>query len=148
VNEGGLKDHLVNLINALANLSPSRNLVSQIILAMPEEQATLYHSFPELKVSEFREVLRAMGVVFEDKVKCAQGSFAEALAKLIHMVFDWLDDEFIYFDLATDVMYRMEEVRSSLAKLTGLHVDLIPNPYLEWTKSSKQKTKRKRSKRA
>jgi hypothetical protein len=134
VNEGGLKDHLANLVNALANLSPSRNLVSQIILATPEEQATLHHSFPELKVSEFREVLRAMGVVFEDKVRCAQESFAEALAKSIHMVFDWLDDEFIYFDFATDIMYKMNEVRSSLAKLTGSHVDLIPNPYLEWAK--------------
>jgi hypothetical protein len=140
VSEGSLKDHLINLVNALTNLSPSRNIISQLLLLTPEEQTTLSHSFPELEISEFREILRAMGVLLGDKVKCAEGSFAEALTRLIHKTFDWLDDEYLYFELTIygsvimEIMKKMEDVRSSLAKLTGLHIDLIPNPYLEWAK--------------
>jgi hypothetical protein len=136
-NEKNLKDHLTNLINALTNLSPSRNIISQLILLTPEDQATLNNSFPEVNISEFREVLRAMGIVFGDKIECVKDSFAETIIKLIDKTFDWLDDEYIYFyfDRYSDIrIAKMDNVRPSLAKLTGPHIDLIPNPYLEWIK--------------
>jgi len=138
VSKGDLREHLVNLLNSLTNLSPSRSIISQIILITSEKQTTLHYSFPELNVPEFKELLKVMGMVFENEVKLAKGSFAEALTELIHKTFDWLDDELIYFDWSTyfggNVMRKMDEVRSSLAKLTGLRIDLIPNPYLEWAK--------------
>jgi len=136
-NEKNLKDHLTNLINALTNLSPSRNIISQLILLTPEDQATLNNSFPEVNISEFREVLRAMGIVFGDKIEYVKDSFAETIIKLIDKTFDWLDDEYIYFyfDRYSDILIaKMDNVRPNLAKLTGPHIDLIPNPYLEWIK--------------
>jgi hypothetical protein len=137
--EKNLKDHVVNLINALTNLSPSRNIISQFILLTPEDQMTLSHSFPEINIPEFKEVLKVMGILFGDKVECVKDSFAEALTWVIHKTFDWLDNEYIYFSYENFGQYgtlelrkKMDDVRSSLAKLAGLHVNLLPNPYLEW----------------
>jgi hypothetical protein len=139
--EKSLKDHIINLINALTNLSPSRNIISQLILLTPEDQVTISHSFPEINIQDFREVLKAMGMMFGDKIENVKDSFAEAVAKLIHKTFDWLDNEYIYFSSEYFGQYgfvtsqkKMDDVRSHLAKLTGLHIDLIPNPYLEWGK--------------
>jgi hypothetical protein len=139
--EKSLKDHVINLINALTNLSPSRNIISQLILLTPEDQVTISHSFPEINIQDFREVLKAMGMMFKDKIEYVKDSFAEAIAKLIHKTFDWLDNEYIYFSPEYFGQYgfvtsqkKMDDVRSHLAKLTGLHIDLIPNPYLEWAK--------------
>jgi hypothetical protein len=112
----------------------------------PEDQVTISHSFPEINIQDFREVLKAMGMMFEDKIEYMKDSFAEAIARLIHKTFDWLDDEYIYLSYEYFGQYgilesrkKMDNVRSSLAKLTGLHIDLISNPYLEWAKLVKGK---------
>jgi hypothetical protein len=63
----------------------------------PEDQVTISHSFPEINVQDFREVLKAMGMIFGDKIEHKKDSFVEAVAKLIHKTFDWLDNEYIYF---------------------------------------------------
>ncbi len=139
--EKSLKDHVINLINALINLSPSRNIISQLILLTPEDQVTMSHSFPEINIPDFREVLKAMGIKFGEKIEYLKDSFAEAVARLVHKTFDWLDNEYIYFSYDYfgqhgffESRKKMDDVRSQLAKLSGLHINLIPNPYLEWAK--------------
>ncbi|MEM4447255.1 MAG: hypothetical protein QW328_07145 [Nitrososphaerota archaeon] len=136
-----VKEHMLNLINALANLSPSRNILSQLILLLPEDLATVERSYQEAVSNEAKAILRSLGVKFGDKVERTENSFATELYKHIHRIFDWLDNEHLYMRcidyggvLYREVRDKMSEVRSSLAKLTGVHIDLIPNPYLEWAK--------------
>jgi hypothetical protein len=128
---------MLNLINALANLSPSRNILSQLILLLPKDFAIIEHSYPETSSSEAKELLDILGVQFSDCVKRTKDGFAEFLYKFIHKLFDWLDDEFTYRELTTKYGFEVEkkmDVRSSLSKLTGIHINSIPNPYAEWTK--------------
>jgi len=133
VNEG-----LLNLLGALTNLSPSRNTISQLIFLLPEELALVERSYPEMVSRDPKKILESLGIRFGDKVERTQNGFAEALHENIHRVFDWLDDELICAEresLGADVVFvKMDEVRSSLAKLTGAHIDVIPNPYKEWAK--------------
>lgn len=127
-----VKEHMLNLLNALANLSPSRSMISQLVLLLPEESVLVERSYPELASPEAKGVLESLGVKFGYKVERAQNSFAEALYKHIHNIFDWLDDELLFTGQWT--IDQMNEVRSSLAKLTGVHIDSIPNPYKEWAR--------------
>ena len=113
-----VKEHLINIINALTNLSPSRNIITQFILLLPKDSATVEHSYPELITSEAKKVLEHLGVDFGDAVK-RSNDFSGHVYSLVHRIFDWLDDE---------------EVRSALVKLTGMSIDSIPNPYEEWAK--------------
>jgi len=131
-----VKEHMLNLINALANLSPSRNIISQLIMLLPESPAVVERSYPEATSPDAKTILRSLGVEFGDKVKRSEKSFAEELYKHIHRVFDWLDNEHFYMRWTRygEIMNKMSEVRSSLAKLTGVHIDSIPNPYFEWAK--------------
>ena len=144
-----VKEHMLNLINALANLSPSRNIISQLILLLPEDLAVVEHSYPEATSPDAKGILESLGVKFGEKVERINDSFAEALHKHIHKTFDWLDDECLYvkwiyhgYPVRRDGYYttydvvkdKMSEVRSSLAKLMDVHVNSIPNPYLEWAK--------------
>lgn len=131
-----IKAHTLNLINALANLSPSRNIISQLILLLPKDLATIEHSYPEVSSPEAREILeRYFGLKFGDIVKREENSFAASLYEIIHSLFDWLDDEFTYEKSSQyGEAARKIDVRSSLAKLTGVHVSSIPNPYSEWAK--------------
>jgi len=114
-----LKEHLTNLLNALTNLSPSRNIISQLTLLLPRDLTTVENSFPEFNDPKPREVLNLIGIEFGDQVKRHEGSFAEALYKYLHVLFNWLDDE---------------DVRVNIAKLADLPVTSIPNPYAEWAK--------------
>lgn len=131
-----IKEHMLNLINALANLSPSRNILSQLILLLPEDLATVERSYQEATLHEAKAVLRSLGVKFGDKVERIENSFASELYKHIHKIFDWLDNEYLYMKWTDRGMMRdkMGEVRSSLVKLTGVHINSMPNPYLEWAK--------------
>jgi hypothetical protein len=138
LSEGvNVKEHVLNLIDALTNLSPSRNIVSQLILLLPEDLAVVEQSYQEAVSHDVKAILRSLRVRFGDKVERIENGFAEALYKHIHKIFDWLDNEHLYMrwtDHGAAVRDKMSEVRSSLAKLTGAHVDLMPNPYLEWAK--------------
>jgi len=134
-----VKEHMLNLINALANLSPSRNIISQLIMLLPETPAVVERSYQEVASHDARAVLKSLGVKFGDKVEITENSFAEALHRHIHKIFDWLDNEYLYMEYdfygrygVVEMCKKMDEVRSSLAKLTGVHIDRIPNPYLEW----------------
>ena len=115
-----VKEHTLNLINALANLSPSRNIISQFALLLPNDLATIEHSYPETSTAETRELLeRCLGVEFGDTVKRSDAGFATSIYTHIHKLFDWLDDK---------------EVRSSLTKFMGTLVSSMHNPYAEWAK--------------
>jgi len=135
-----VKEHMLNLINALVNLSPSRNIISQLIFLLPEDLAVVEHSYPEATSPDAKGILESLGVKFGEKVERINDGFAEAFHKHIHKTFDWLDDEHLYMEWihygyhVHNVVSKMSEVRSSLAKLMDVHVDSIPNPYLEWTK--------------
>ena len=113
----GVKKHLINLVNALTNLSPSRNVLTQLILLLPRDRATIDRSFPEIISPEAKDILKSLGIEIEDTVKTKADGFAEAIHMHIHRIFDWLDDE---------------SVRSNLAVLADTHIDSIPNPYAEW----------------
>jgi len=116
-----VKEHVRTLMDALTNLSPSRNLISQFILLLPKASSTVERSYLEIASSaEAKSLMKQhFGVEFGDTVKRADGSFSEALYKQIHKIFDQLANE---------------EVRSSLAKLSDVAVGSIPNPYAEWVK--------------
>jgi len=135
-----VKEHVLNLINALANLSPSRSIISQLILLLPEKPTVIEHSYPECSSHSVKAVMESLGVRFGDRVEREKNSFAEALYKYVHKTFDWLDNELLHWEYhsygsgLTKIGDKMKEVRSSLAKLTETHIDSIPNPYLEWAK--------------
>jgi len=132
-----IREHLLNLINALTNLSPSRNIISQLILLLPEDPAVIERSYPEIVSPNTKDILESLGVKFGDKVERIEKSFSESLYKHIHKTFDWLDDEHLYIGIRTnyiEYLEKMDDVRSSLAKLTGVHINSIPNPYFEWAK--------------
>jgi len=113
-----LKEHTLNLINALVNLSPSRNIISQFILQLPKDLPIIEHSYREVSLPEAKEILeKYLGVQFDDVVKRSDNSFAASLYTYIHRFFEWLDDN---------------EIRSYLSKIMGLHTDSIHNPYAEW----------------
>jgi hypothetical protein len=116
-----VKEHVRTLIEALTNLSPSRNLISQLILLLPKTLSTVECSYLEITSSaEAKSLLQQhLGVEFEDMVKRASNSFSEAFYKQIHKIFDQLTNE---------------ETRSSLAKLSNVPVSSIPNPYAEWVR--------------
>ncbi len=112
-----VKKYLINLVNALTNLSPSRNILTQLILLLPRDRATINRSFPEIASPVAEDILKSLGIEIEDTVKTKADSFAEAIHMHLHRIFDLLDDE---------------EVRSNLAVLADTHIDSIPNPYAEW----------------
>jgi len=134
LTRGNLRESFVNLLNALTNLSPSRNTLSQIIFLLPEETNTMVFSFPELKVPEAKKVLEVMGVKFENEtISIINDSFAYTLHWFIHDTFDWLDDEYMYID-EKEFRNFMSGVKSGLAKLMNQEIGFIPNLYLEWTR--------------
>lgn len=112
-----MEEHLTNLINALTNLSPSRNTLTQFMLLLPRNYTTIEHSFPEFSDSDVKETLEFLGCEFGDEAKREDG-FSEQLYFHVHKIFDWLDDK---------------EVRSNLFKVAKTN-DSIPNPYAEWAK--------------
>jgi len=121
-----LKEHLNNLLNALTNISPARNLISQLILLLPRDLMTIENSFPEFNDPLSREILDILGVEFNEQVKRRGDSFADALYKHLHKLFDWLNNE---------------DVRINIAKLTDLPIISIPNPYAEWARNVLNKFK-------
>jgi len=121
-----LKEHLNNLLNALTNISPARNLISQLILLLPRDLMTIENSFPEFNDPLSREILDILGVEFNEQVKRRGDSFADALYKHLHKLFDWLNNE---------------DVRINIAKLTDLPIISIPNPYVEWARNVLNKFK-------
>ena len=114
-----LKEHLINLLNALTNLSPSRNLISQFILLLPKDLTTIEYSYPEFNEPEAQKILNLLGIKFNEQVIRDSGSFAEALYKHEHKLFDWFDEE---------------AVRIEVAKVLDMSLDSVPNPYKEWAK--------------
>ncbi len=109
------KDHLRVLVDSLASLSPSRNIITQFILMLPRDATTVENSYPELVEKVAEEILTKLGVEFGKDT--SRSGFSEELYRLLHAIFDWLDDG---------------EVRRNLAKLVGSEV---PNPYEEWAKA-------------
>jgi len=126
-----LKEHLTNLLNALTNLSPSRNLISQFILLLPKDLTIVEHSYPELTTAAAKEILQLLGIKFGDQVQRGKG-LAEALYQHIHKTFDWLDNELVYRKPGEEV--KKLDVRSELAKLLDTDQRSLPNPYMEWAK--------------
>ncbi len=126
-----LKEHLANLLNALTNLSPSRNLISQLILLLPKDLAIVEHSYPELTTASAKEILQLLGIKFGDQVRREKG-FAEALYLHIHKTFDWLDNELVYH--RSGQVVKELDVRSEFAKLLDIDQRNLPNPYMEWAK--------------
>jgi hypothetical protein len=116
-----VKEHLQNLINALTNLSPSRNLISQFILMLPKDLSVIECSYPEITSSTEAKALmaRSFGIEFGESVKRIDNSFSVAFYVQNHKLFDWLANE---------------DTRSSLAKLSDMPVSSIQNPYAEWVK--------------
>ena len=112
-----LKEHLTNLLNALTNLSPSRNLISQLTLLLPKDLTSIEYSYPEFNESEARGILSLLGIKFNGQVVRDDDSFAEALYKHEHKLFDWFDEE---------------TVQVEVAKVLDRSLDSIPNPYKEW----------------
>lgn len=134
-----VKEHMLSLIDALANLSPSRNIISQLTLLLPKDMATVEHSYSELSSPNAKALFEVLGVEFGDVVERAKDSFVALLYEFIHKLFDWLDDEFAYRELSVSAGHVFErratmDVRSSLAKLMDTYIDSIPNPYAEWAK--------------
>jgi len=121
-----LKEHLTNLLNALTNISPSRNLISQLTLLLPKDLAVIEQSYPEFTTTSARKILQLLGIRFGDQVRREKG-FAEALYQHIHKTFDWLDNELIYHGKRLDV-------RTELAKLLDKDQRSLSNPYMEWAK--------------
>lgn len=120
-----MKDHFINLLNSLTNLSPSRNLISQYILLLPKDAATAYHSYPELSTENAKNLLQNFfGIKFDGYVVRDKDSFSDTLYKYLHALFDWLDDE---------------EIRSEIAKVLDLPINSIPNPYEEWARKVLEK---------
>ncbi len=116
-----LREHTLTLINALTNLSPSRNLISQFIFLLPRNSPIIERSYPELVADSTREFLEScFGIKFDEEVQREENGFAEALYKQIHRLFDWLDKE---------------EIRVEIAKLIDVPTNSIPNPYAEWAKA-------------
>jgi|GEM_PF-1972624 len=133
--ESKIKKHLINLLNALTNLSPSRNLISQLSLQLPKKLTTIEHSYPELATQTAKKILEILGIKFKDIVERKEGSFSEALYQYIHKTFDWLDDELIckgWDPSIKDYVIKKLEVRSELAKLLNVDLRALPNPYAEW----------------
>ena len=131
--ESDVREHLLNLVNALANLSPSRSVISQLILLLPEDPAVIEHSYPEVISPDAKSILESLGVKFDDKVERIEKSFAEALYKHIHKTFDWLDDELLYMyggligRYYVERLEKMGDVRSSLATVSYTHLTLPTN---------------------
>lgn len=120
-----MKDHFINLLNSLTNLSPSRNLISQYILLLPKDAATAYHSYPELSTENAKNLLQNFfGIKFDGYVVRNKDSFSDTLYKYLHALFNWLDDE---------------ERRSEIAKVLDLPINSIPNPYEEWARKVLEK---------
>ena len=117
--QSNVKEHLINLLNALTNLSPSRNLISQLTLLLPKDLTTIEHSYPEFNEAEARKILNLLGIKFNEQVTREKDSFAESLYKHEHKLFDWLDEE---------------TVRVEIAKALDIPLDSVPNPYKEWAK--------------
>jgi len=122
------REHLMNLLNALTNLSPSRNILSQFILMTPNDFQVLECSYPELMSKDGMSILLLLGIEINGTVSRSRGGFAEVLFKQIHEVFEWLDDE---------------EIRSRLAKLLDIPLSSMPNPYAEWVECVLQKLSQK-----
>ena len=124
INE--LKKHLNNLINALIALCPTRNYISQFLLALPEEYATMYDSYPEFLIDRvFREQLQTvLGLELGPKIQYTHNSFAEKLINLIEFVFKiFIEDKWLqaWNDFLKDVRN-----------------DRIPNLFQEWVLAKMQ----------
>ena len=108
VSIGELKKHLNNLFNALIAVCPTRNYISQFLMALPEEYAVMYDSFPEfLMDKEFRSQFRtALGLEIGPKIQYLSDSFTEKLIKIIEITFEIFNNDTwvqIWNDLLGDI---------------------------------------------
>lgn len=117
---GELKKHLNNLFNALIALCPTRNYISQFLMVLPEEYATMYDSFPEfLNDKLFRGQLQAiLGLLLGPKIQYLPNSFAEKLIEVIECIFKIFSDD-KWLQVSNDFL---SDIRS----------DKIPNLFKEW----------------
>lgn len=90
-----LKKHLNNIINALIALCPTRNYISQFLMVLPEEYATMYDSFPEfLSDPQFRSQLQTiLGLTIGPKIQYSSNSFAEKLVNIIEFTFKTFENQ-------------------------------------------------------
>lgn len=95
LSTGELKKHLNNLINALIALCPTRNYISQFLMVLPEEYATMYDSFPEfLNDKLFRGQLQTvLGLLLGPKIQYLPNSFAEKLIEVIEFTFNIFNND-------------------------------------------------------
>ncbi len=115
-----LKKHFNNLINALTAICPTRNYISQFLLALPEEYALMYDSFPEfLSDKLFRSQLQyALGLTIGSEIQSLPDSFAKNLIELIKLTFKIFNND-KWLPIWNDFL---GDIRS----------DKIPNPFQEW----------------
>jgi len=120
ISIGELKKHLNNLFNALVAVCPTRNYISQFLMALPEEYAVMYDSFPEfLRDREFRSQLRsALGLEIGPKIQYSSDSFAEKLIKIIEIIFEIFNND--------------KWVQTWNELLGVVRSDKIPNLLKEW----------------
>jgi len=121
MNEGAanLREQLRNLIEALLSLVPSRNLISQLIMLLPQDEDTLRSMYPELADRNFRDFLKVgVGLSYYDgRVEYSGSSLSGVLRHFISQVFDVLN---------------RPDVRAALSALTGI---TVPNVGEEWVRT-------------
>ena len=121
MNEGttNLREQLRNLIEALLSLVPSRNLISQLIMLLPQDEDTLRSMYPELADRNFRDFLKVgVGLSYYDgRVEYSGSSLSGVLRHFISQVFDVLN---------------RPDVRAALSALTGI---TVPNVGEEWVRT-------------
>lgn len=121
MSEINVKEHLWNLLNALAALTPSRNYVAQYIAMMPMDYPFTYDMFPEfLSTPELRGSLgRILGISYGADVNVVSDSamFAYNFRGFLERIFNFFENS---------------EIRQKISALTGVSDDAIPNPRKEW----------------
>jgi len=114
------------IIKATHAISPSRNIVSQILFQLPQESRILYYSYPELLDDKFKKILEILGVKFNSDVNYSRSkdNMAHVFVTFIHKNFDLLN---------------IEENRFIISKLTSMPLNKIPDLKREWLKLTLRK---------
>lgn len=126
-----IKEHLSTEVEAFFALSPSRNLIVQFLVTLPQDYFTIHESYPEfVRDGKAREALsKIFGVSYGKDVD--KDEFGNAIIEFISQTFDRFDDE--EFTNALDAL--LEDVRSipllspckEWLELRLRHISTMPN---------------------
>jgi len=117
------RDHLENLIKALIALSPSRNLITQFFMMLPDTYVNLLSYFPQLMNNlQFLEIIKRMGVNENKRAyfQLEENKFAFNLVEFILTIFKLFEDE---------------EAKRYITKLMRKTEQLL-SPFQEWKELS------------